>query len=204
MKKYPSILGNKNKDVTFEAYIFDKLDGSNLRFEWDSKKGWHKFGTRNRMFDETDPIFGKAIPLFLEQLADPVAQVANRQNWKGLTVFAEFWGDRSFAGEHHEDDEKRLTLFDANPYKKGILGPEQFLDLFGTLAIPKFLGKREWSPEFVQAVRNGMVDGVTFEGVVGKAGEGHKLMMRKAKTQAWVDKVLEKYGATEGEKIINS
>lgn len=48
--------------------------------------------------------------------------------------------------------------------------------------------------------RSWVVNGVgemvipTFEGVVGKAGEGHKLIMAKAKTQAWLDKVKALYG----------
>lgn len=28
-------------------YAFDKLDGSNIRFEWSRKRGFYKFGTRN-------------------------------------------------------------------------------------------------------------------------------------------------------------
>jgi hypothetical protein len=47
----------------FEAYVFDKLDGSNLRFEWKRKGGWYKYGTRHRLFDATDPGFGSAIEL---------------------------------------------------------------------------------------------------------------------------------------------
>jgi hypothetical protein len=47
------------------------------------------------------------------------------------------------------------------------------------------------------------VEGISFEGVVGKSGERHKLIMRKAKTQAWVDAVLARYGE-EGKRIIES
>ena len=52
-------------------------------------------------------------------------------------------------------------------------------------------------------MRVGDVD-CAFEGVVGKAGEKHKLIRAKAKTQAWIDKVLEIHGEKAGQKIVNS
>ena len=55
----------------------------------------------------------------------------------------------------------------------------------------------------MKRVRDGDVD-CAFEGVVGKAGDGHKIVRAKAKTQAWVDKVKEVYGEIAAEKILNS
>ena len=82
------------------------------------------------------------------------------------------------------------------------------MDLFGHFSspkIPNFLGRIHWTRGFVEEVRVGKDPaGITFEGVVGKAGEGHKLIMAKAKTQAWINKVLERHGAEYGQKIINS
>lgn len=205
MKIYPSIPSSKGQSFReFDAYVFDKLDGSNLRFEWTRKRGWFKYGTRERLFDTTDEVFGEAIPLFQNTLADPLAKVAKKEGWDALTVFAEFYGPGSFAGLHVPGEPKRLTLFDANPYKKGILGPKRFLDFFGDLDVPKFLGRMRWTRGFVDRVRQGQVEGITFEGVVGKGGDGHDLVMAKAKTQAWVNKVLEKYGILEGQKIVDS
>jgi len=205
MKLYPSISRSTGQSFReFDAYVFDKIDGSNLRFEWTRKRGWHKYGTRERLFDQTDEVFGEAIPIFEKTLADPLDKVARKERWDVLTVFAEFWGPGSFAGLHVPGEPKNLTLFDANPYKKGILGPRQFLDLFGDLGIPKFLGRQRWTRGFVERVRLGQVEGITFEGVVGKGGEGHDLVMAKAKTQAWLDRVMEKFGIEQGTKIINS
>lgn len=211
MKHYPSIPRSTGQSFReFQAYVFDKLDGSNLRAEWTRKRGWDKFGTRERLFDKTDPDFGEAIEIFKDTLASDVETVAKNQRWDQLTVFMEFWGDKSFAGQHVKGDPKRLTLFDANPYKKGILGPKEFLDLFGFLGYctyrsPRFLGRFNWTRGFVEEIRTGKGPaGITFEGVVGKAGEGHKLVMAKAKTQAWIDKVMERYGIESGKKIIDS
>ena len=205
MKHYPSIPRSTGQQFReFEAYVFDKLDGSNIRAEWTRKRGWFKFGTRDRLLDETDPVFGEAIPLFRQKLADGIEKVARDERWDMLTVFMEFWGDQSFAGQHEPGDPKLLTLFDANPYKKGILGPKKFFDLFGHLPIPRFLGRMNWTRGFVERIRLGEISGITFEGVVGKTGEGHDLVMAKAKTQAWIDKVLERYGIENGQKILNS
>lgn len=213
MKHYPSISRSTGQHFReFDAYVFDKLDGSNLRAEWTRKKGWAKFGTRERLFDETDEVFGEAIPDFMEFMAPVLDPVIKDQRWDQVTVFMEFWGKLSFAGQHVKEDPKFLTLFDVNPYKKGILGPKEFIDLFGHLSllsdvphrVPNCLGKMKWTRGFVEEVRLGNIPGITFEGVVGKGGDGHDLIMAKAKTQAWVDKVKAQYGDEKGEKLVNS
>jgi hypothetical protein len=204
VKEYPSIArstGQKFRE--FDAYVFDKLDGSNIRAEWSRKSGWNKYGTRTRLFNINDPDFGEAIPIFESVFADDLTKIAKKAGWEGLTVFMEFWGEQSIAGYHVKDDPKKLTLFDANPYKKGILGPREFLDLFGHLNTAKFLGKMHWTRGFVERVWNGEIEGITCEGVVGKAGSGHDLIMAKAKTKVWIEKVKAKCGA-EADKIIDS
>lgn len=50
MKSYPSI--SKNPLLNKEVYLFDKLDGSNIRAEWGSKQGFHKFGSLTKLIDE--------------------------------------------------------------------------------------------------------------------------------------------------------
>lgn len=207
MKPYPSIQSsNGQKFREFDAYVFDKLDGSNLRFEWSRKAGWYKCGTRNRLFDHTDPDFGIAIPLFLSGWQEDLTRAAREGRWDHLIVYMECWGKNSFAGKHDPADGKTLTLFDACPNKKGILGPKEFMDHFAHLRIPRFLGIHKWTRGFVDRIRKGEsgIEGITFEGVVGKAGSGHKLVMAKAKTQAWVDKVLAQYGEFEGRKLVES
>jgi hypothetical protein len=204
MKSYPSIPRSTGQTFhEFDAYVFDKLDGSNLRWEWARKSGWYKCGTRNRLFDETDPVFGGAFKVFNETLAVPLEKLARDERWERVIVFTEFWGPRSFAGQHEPDDPKILTLFDVAPHKKGILGPRDFLKLFEHLQIPRFLGQQRWTRGFVEQVRRGEIEGITDEGVVGKAGDGHKLVMAKAKTQVWIDKVMARYG-DEGTKIVES
>jgi hypothetical protein len=205
VKSYPSIPQNRGRTLReFAAHVFDKLDGSNLRFEWDRKRGWHKFGTRTQMLDRAHPALGAAIDVFERTLAEPLARLATDQRWQELVAFAEFWGPRSLGGRHEPDDPKSLTLFDLSPHKKGILGPEEFLRLCGALPTPRYLGEFAWTGAFVERVRRGELPGVTLEGVVGKAGAGHRLTMAKAKTQAWIDRILARYGDVEGAAIVDS
>ncbi len=202
MKEYPSIATGCVQ--RFRAHIFDKIDGSNLRFEWSRKRGWFKWGTRTRLFDETDPVFGGAIALFENGLAGPVADIAKAQRWDKLVVFAEFYGPHSFAGIHLPEDPKSLSMFDASPLRRGILPPAEFLKLFGHLEIPKFLGVENWNRDYADRVRRGEVEGITFEGVVAKGVVDRQLVMEKAKTRAWVEKVKALHAPERAKEILES
>lgn len=205
MKTYPSIPGSMgSKFREFEAYVFDKLDGSNLRFEWSRKNGFYKFGTRNHLFDETDWQFGPAKQLFMDTWSEDLSRIAVSQRWKSMTVFGEFWGPNSFAGVHEPDDEKQINVFDVMVDKKGFLSPQDFLKVFGELNIATFLGQFRWTRSFVEQVREGAVHGVTLEGVVGKSGASPRRITAKAKTQVWIDRVRSRYTAREAERLLQS
>lgn len=92
MKTYPSI----PKAMGCEGFLhtFDKIDGSNLRFEWTKKRGWFKFGTRKCLFDESDQVFGAAIHIFNDTLAKPLEKIIVAQSWQKVVVFAEFWAQK--------------------------------------------------------------------------------------------------------------
>jgi len=200
VKSYPSI--PKFLKGLVKLHTFDKLDGSNLRFEWTKKRGWFKFGTRRRLFDETDPQFGEAIPIFHRELAEPLAKICVDNRWEKVVVFAEFWGKESFAGYHVDGDPKRLTVFDVSIHRKGILPPREFLKVFGDFG-PEYLGEFNWTPGFIDRVRQNEVAGVTFEGVVGKNIQKSRIVMYKAKTQQWIDKVKAKL-PDKAQEIISS
>lgn len=201
MKHYPSI--PKFFGGNIKLHTFDKLDGSNLRLEYSKKRGWFKFGTRNRLFDETDEIFGPAIPLFKETMSEQLAKIIVDNRWQNAVLFGEFWGKESFAGLHIKEDPKFITIIDVNPHKIGIIPPQEFLKLFGEFG-PNYLGQINWTAGFIDRVKNEVIEGITFEGVVGKVSENKKIIMYKAKTQKWIDKVKEKYDAETAENIIRS
>lgn len=205
MKTYPSIpqsKGQKFRSIP-NAIIFDKLDGSNLRFEWGRKSGWTKYGTRTQLFDESHVVFAPAISLFYTQWAEELEKIAKKQRWEKMTAFFEFWGKSSFAGWHDLTEEKNLTLIDISVHKQGIIGPREFLKLFGDLEIPVVLDECNWTRDCIQRVWDEEVAGITFEGVVAKAGNGHDLVMAKAKTKSWVEKVKAQYG-NKAQAIIDS
>ncbi len=205
MKTYPSIPQSSGQSfrAISNAIIFDKLDGSNLRFEWNKKNNWNKYGTRTQLFDESHEIFGCAISLFHSEWAEVLEKIFSKQKWEKVVAFFEFWGANSFAGWHDIKEPKNLTLIDVSVHKYGILGPREFIKLFGHLNIPGVLDECNWTREYISLVYEEKIEGITFEGVVAKAGKGHSLVMAKAKTKSWVEKVKARFG-DKAESIINS
>jgi hypothetical protein len=200
MKTYPSI-EHSAKAPQQPCYVFVKYDGSNIRAEWSKKRGWYKFGTRTQLLDESTPIFGTAIPLFLQKYGDDLPKVFKADSqFRGadtVTVFAEWFGAKSFAGRHLPEDSKDIVLFDVNPLKKGFLGPKRFVDTFGHLKVAEVLEISEMSPELVDRVRSGQliveskydVRAEVPEGVICKGGDGHAIWMAKIKTQRYYEEL---------------
>ena len=208
MKEYPHIqasTGNLFREIQ-GAYIFDKIDGSNIRAEWRRKRGWYKFGSKTQLLRPDDKFLGNAVTVFVDKMSEPLAKFAYDNKYTHLNVFMEYWGEHSFAGNHDLNDEMNLTLFDICPDNKGIVGPSRFLKLCGDLpvSLPNYFGQRNWTRGFVDSIRKGDSDIIpTFEGVVGKSGDGHSLIMAKAKTQKWIDKVKNTF-KEKADAILNS
>lgn len=192
MKFYPSI----TKEIRHDVYIyaFDKLDGSNIRAEWNSKRGFYKFGTRNQLIDEKTLPFGQAIPLIKEKYEKDLTSIFKEQQWKEALCFFEFWGPSSFAGNHNFEETLDVTLIDVNPYKEGILFPADFIKLFGELDIPKICYEGYVTTELFDNVKQSTLKGMTFEGVVCKGANDKATkmpVMFKIKSKAWLDKLKE-------------
>jgi hypothetical protein len=189
MKEYPSIL----KDiVNVPVYSFNKLDGSNIRSEWSPKKGFYKFGSRTRLLDETDPMLGSSLDIIRAKYEKDLSDIFKKQRYLSVTCFFEYWGPRSFAGQHHPEDQKTATLFDINPYKKGILMPDEYLKHFGHLDIAQMLYHGNPNSDFIDMVKNGTLPGMTFEGVICKSKFNKKTpqpLMFKIKSLAWLEKL---------------
>lgn len=192
MEIYPSIATTVSKTPII---AFDKLDGSNIRTEWSRKTGFTKFGTRKRLLDPNEAIFGEAVELFHESYADELERIFRKQRFEKATAFLEFGGENSFAGQH-EDEEHELVLFDVQVYKKGLLPPKEFLKLFGELRTPEILYEGVANAPFIETVRSSKLDGMTFEGVVckGALDSRRRPTMFKLKSEAWLDAVKARYG----------
>jgi len=192
MKSYPSIPRNIKTGI---FYVFDKLDGSNIRVEWSRKQGFYKFGTRRRLLDESDTILGPAKPLFLERYGDSLDKIARENRWDRAVFFCEFFGPSSFCGAHDPDEEKEVLLIDVNVHKKGILPPKDFLKVFEDVPHAPLLHHGSVDAEFVKSVRESTLEGMSFEGVIVKGVPDRKGPgMFKIKSQAWLDALKTKCG----------
>lgn len=203
MKQYPSIDDNWRNHENLSIVAFDKLDGSNIRAEWNLKQGFVRFGTRKRLLNENDDHLGKAITLFNEKYAEKLPKIFARQKWHHEVVcFFEFYGPNSFAGDHQRRDDHTVTLIDVSVYKQGILPPEDFINIFEQLGIPSVLYRGKPTPDFVKSVREGSLVGLGQEGVICKAANpnGKKTsqpVMFKIKRESWIEKVRKICGNNE-------
>jgi hypothetical protein len=195
MKQYPSIGREVVKGQPF--YVFDKLDGSNVRAEWNPKRGFWKFGSRTQLIDETAPLGALAIPLMKAQEA-LIGSILRPLRVQEATCFFEFYGPSSFAGVHDwEEKGFEVSLIDVSLFKQGMMEPGSFLKAFGGIVpIPNLVHYGNVTETFVKEVWDGNVPGVTFEGVVCKGAplkKGYPPHMFKLKSQTWVDKVKSLY-----------
>lgn len=189
MKSYPSIPLTPVKGLHY--HFFDKLDGSNIRAEWSAKDGLSKFGTRRELIQKGSE-FERAIPVIRDLFEDQLSEAFRRKNIKQATCFFEWFGPSSFAGKHL-DAVKQMSavLIDVNIYRRGFMPPEEFISFSEPLVTPIYLGLREITPTFTDQVRNGSLEGVTFEGVVGKTVFKNQFRMVKIKSTAWLKKLKE-------------
>jgi len=192
MKSYPSI-GTKFERTKVVA--FDKLDGSNIRAEWSKKKGFYKFGSRNRLIDNKHPMLGEAVDLIVEDYEEHLSSIFSAKRWERAVAFFEFYGRNSFAGSHY-DEEHKVTLIDVNVYKRGMIEPLHFIELFEGLGIPDVLYKGVLDERLVTEVKNGTLEGMTFEGVVCKYHNQKNKVVRmfKIKNRSWINKLKEECG----------
>ena len=178
---------------------FDKLDGSNIRFEYSQKRGFYKFGTRRVMMDRTNEDFGFAIDLFLNKYADGLEKIFKSKDYRNIqsfVCFAELVGKNSAFGQHEfGSDEFDIVLFDVDAYKKGFIPPRQFVKDFGALGIPKVVYDGNLNMEFVKAIKENKYDlseGVICKGVI-KTKKNEGLYYCKIKTNDWFDRLRSKH-----------
>lgn len=194
MRQYPSIPRWSDDMIGERVYVVDKLDGSNIRAEWNGKKGFYKFGSRNHLIDEKDPQLGQAVTLVQDRYGKILSGIASSRKWESAVFFFEFCGPGSFAGSHLLDDEKSVTLIDANIFKKGHMTPDELVSTFGRENLPKVIyDDVEFDRDIVQDVENGTLLGMTFEGVICRSSRDKDLLF-KVKNRAWLDKLKQKCG----------
>lgn len=198
MKQYPQIDGPSLAPKA-PCIAFFKYDGSNLRFEWSKKRGFYKFGTRKRLFDQTDEQFGDAIELFKNKYATDLEQIIRTEKqFRGIenfVAFCEYLGPNSFAGWHDPQDQKDLILFDLAIHKRGFILPRDFVNTFGHLQIAQVVYEGNFNTQFIEDIKNGLyvgqAEGVVAKGIIQgkKKSSNHGLWMSKVKTKWWLDEL---------------
>lgn len=218
MKSYPTI-DYWNKGI-FGSHIFafDKLDGSNIRAEWNRKHskqgkadGFTKFGTRKQIIDERHGTFGEAVELFFETYAYELNKLFREDKElkpiRRFTVFFEFYSENSFAGWHDPKDKKEICLFDIDQFQKGFMKPKDFLKKVGHLKIPEVVYEGNYNQSLIENVRNNIYnldEGVVVKGVrLTKRKQGENIWMTKIKTIEWLNKVKNTLGQAELLKEVN-
>lgn len=189
MKSYPSITHYRDAKAPREVLAFAKIDGSNIRVEWNHKRGFYKFGTRTQLLIPEDRIFGKIPELFESTVAEDLHRIFKAQRWKQAIAFFEFWGEGSFAGTHNLNTPKNLSLIDISRDNRGFLEPRPYVDLFGDLPIAPLVYTGPLTDEFIESIKDSTHPGISLEGVVAKGEYISPGLpwMAKIKTQAWYD-----------------
>lgn len=194
MKQYPTIPKEINKNIP--VYVFNKLDGSNIRVEWNEKRGFYKFGSRKKLIDSQVKFLGEAITLVNKDFQYVDFWLKDRKIKQAVCYF-EFYGANSFAGQHVEE-EHFCALIDVEVHNKGFLSPDVLVSAFeGKVPTAKCLLKETvLDDDLVKVIVESTLSGVTLEGVVCKAKLSDKTfhnLMFKIKTTKWIEKVKSLY-----------
>lgn len=199
MFRYPKMPGPAGAQLG-ACVAFEKLDGTNVF--WKREAGWWTtFGLRSggypwiadgiSEFRAKYPPQADAPDVFAETLADPLAELLDGLGGPAI-AFTEFLGSSSFAGSHQPGEPKRLVLFDVWLEEHGFLGPELFVERFGSLPIPRVLFRGKFSGKLTEDVRAGKFG--VGEGAVIKGGDGPTVWMAKVKTQAYLERLKASFG----------
>lgn len=195
MKSYPSITDDYSKYIGMDCIGFEKLDGSNLRFEWNNKKGWYKYGSRTVLLDKSHKELGYSITLFNETLADSFEKIILKKFPKieQFIVYCEYFGPNSFAGEHCDFyHQMKLVPIDISLHKKGFLTPLEYWDLLrGYVELPRIVYEGILTEDIIYKVKDNNLEEKLNEGVVfkGNVKKVHDIWMCKVKTNLYLAKL---------------
>jgi len=219
MKSYPSIPYWKDGRFGEPVYVFEKLDGTQIRAEWSKKRGWYKFGSKGQLIDDTSE-WANMVNVFNEMHGDELPRLFKSEYPRvpEFTVFGEYWGKDSFIGIHPKEDTKKyVTIFDVNIYKQGFILPREFSKVFkgNAFYFAQCFGRYTYGRALVDTIFDWNEDSPLdfgdaayfplqplFEGVVCKGTRKTKgrdlIWQAKLKTKQWLEAVR----ALKGQKYL--
>lgn len=174
---------------------FDKLDGSNLRFEYSKKRGFYKFGSRNVLIDETHDL-GKGIQVFLDKYNEPLNKLFRTKDYRdeqSIVCYGEFIGKNSHFGQHDlANDVFDVVLFDVELHRQGLIPPRQFVKDFEKYGTPTVVYEGNLNRELVKDIKDNkynLTEGVICKGVIKGRKDQNNLYYCKIKTNDWFDRL---------------
>jgi hypothetical protein len=186
---YPSI-PSWTRAPGLSCYVFDKIDGSHVRCEANRKGQITKFGKRNTLLDDQTPFLRESEKFIPEKYGETIAKIVRDQRWEKAVFFFEFWGAGSFAGSHIAEPHD-VTLIDVEVHRRGFLEPREFVKTFKHIDTAQLLHVGNFTKDIADAVSEGRLEGMTFEGVVckGLPERGSFPGKFKWKSLAWLQKL---------------
>lgn len=221
MKHYDSIdrIQDNGALLGEEIVAYNKLDGQNICIKYSTRtKKFDQFGSRKRVFDETDSQFGEAVKWFKASCYPELLSqiITDNSKKRGLfagvdevTFYFEWYGENSFAGVHQEGDEMKLALIDVFIKKKGYIEAKPLRELFyshSEIIQPELIYSGKLTKDFIKSIQendwtqeNCQWPNVK-EGVVCRRTtlmRGQKLLKVKFKTKWWIEKLHQLYTPEE-------
>ena len=149
-----------------EIAAYNKLDGQNICIKYSPRrKVFEQFGSRKRVFDETDEQFGDAVRWFKnscypELLSQIVTENSKKkglfQGVDEITFYFEWYGENSFAGVHVPGEELKLALIDVFLKKKGYIEVKPLEELFYShkeIISPELIYRGKLTKDFIKDIQ---------------------------------------------------
>lgn len=198
MIEYCSI-NNSQKSPRKECIAFDKIDGSNCRFKY-TQQGFKEIGTRTQLIDSATPFWSEIVSIFNEKYRDNLESFFRNspyKNFKQIILFGEFVGENSFAGRH-EKESHDIVFFDALCGHKNhkLVLPQNFVEDFNFLPIPKIIYKGELNERFIEEIRHNaeLKEGVICKGVERRGDYFGGVWTAKIKTNKYLQSLKDRLG----------
>jgi hypothetical protein len=193
---YPKIPDTKDCPLK-KCIAFEKIDGTAIILYYHPKYGYHSFGTRRDSFVLDKMGINEFIEAHpgLEEVPNIINQYNIRLPFdKDVILFTEFSGEKSFAGQHQNDDHKKLTLFDI-AINGRLIDPYKFVEITSTIkhnfSLPKILYKGKYSGQLVEDIRKDKYN--IKEGAVIKGVVDNEVYMTKVKTDNYMYKLMNEF-----------